>query len=634
MKDEENSSNNLDWKNRWLVAPEQPYRFLWEMFIFLVLIILGILLPYITAFEPDNDALSQRVDIFTIVIFSTDIIINFNTGYYVKGILIMNRTQIFKNYLKFWFWLDLLSTLPLDWVLETAGSSTGQTNKILKYIRIIRVLKLVRLIRLTKLKFMIIKIQDRISNKKVLTLITVIKLMLYLFLIANFFACIMFSVSSEDMTPGSFISEIVNRTDKPDYDHLYASCLYWAFVTMACIGYGDISPQTSTERVFGVLTMLISSFTFGFIIGNIGTVISKHSAKERQRRETLVNLNQLIKKYNLGPELTAKTRKYMDFAFLNEEKDNIQLSEMLRNLSQPLQDEIMMYTNGSLISKCPVFSNFSKTFVHRFSRILVNRIFSPSDILIREGEEPKGMFFITRGMVEVFDNYTRCKIEHLTEGQHVGEIGLFTMQPCVASVAAAHFVSAFHLKCADFYKITDQHYKVKEMIAEMRMSCVEGNYTALHIKCYMCRKIGHIARNCDEIMNNERAKRIWIRRKENSKEVNLMAKLPLVYKRNGPKKTHRRDYSVKNVIGAKRAPREMFPKAKRLVRGIIGYLKLFRQEAAARHEVVLITEESSVSNCTRNVFRHPEWILSSDEEDSEEGEYLIRDKTFNIGLLK
>lgn len=43
-----------------------------------------------------------------------DILLTFNTGYKKEFTeeIVLDRYLIFKNYLKFWFWIDLFSTLP------------------------------------------------------------------------------------------------------------------------------------------------------------------------------------------------------------------------------------------------------------------------------------------------------------------------------------------------------------------------------------------------------------------------------------------------------------------------------------------------------------------------------------------
>ena len=74
-----------------------------------------VMIPFRLSFEEDNntffDGLSS-IDIYFDAIFLTDIVINFNTAVYNKGILIYNRKFIIITYIKLWFWLDLFSSFP------------------------------------------------------------------------------------------------------------------------------------------------------------------------------------------------------------------------------------------------------------------------------------------------------------------------------------------------------------------------------------------------------------------------------------------------------------------------------------------------------------------------------------------
>lgn len=45
--------------------------------------------------------------------------------------------------------------------------------------------------------------------------------------------------------------------------------------TMTTCGYGDIHPYTSNERLASMMAMIISSVVFGFIINDIGKMVSK-----------------------------------------------------------------------------------------------------------------------------------------------------------------------------------------------------------------------------------------------------------------------------------------------------------------------------------------------------------------------
>lgn len=52
----------------------------------------------------------------------------------------------------------------------------------------------------------------------------------------------------------------------------YITSLYFSFITMSTVGYGDISPQTLTEKVYILIITLISCFVFSYTVNTIGAL--------------------------------------------------------------------------------------------------------------------------------------------------------------------------------------------------------------------------------------------------------------------------------------------------------------------------------------------------------------------------
>lgn len=46
---------------------------------------------------------------------------------------------------------------------------------------------------------------------------------------------------------------------------------------MASVGYGDIKPQNSSERLTVILIMLVSASIYAYIINDIGKIVSSYN---------------------------------------------------------------------------------------------------------------------------------------------------------------------------------------------------------------------------------------------------------------------------------------------------------------------------------------------------------------------
>jgi hyperpolarization activated cyclic nucleotide-gated potassium channel 2 len=80
----------------------------------------AIYLPFKLCFDTTNLSSESLIglDYAIDLCFGIDMLINFNTGYYKNGVLIMNRKLIVINYMKSWFWMDLIATFPYVYVIQ------------------------------------------------------------------------------------------------------------------------------------------------------------------------------------------------------------------------------------------------------------------------------------------------------------------------------------------------------------------------------------------------------------------------------------------------------------------------------------------------------------------------------------
>ena len=53
----------------------------------------------------------------------------------------------------------------------------------------------------------------------------------------------------------------------------YIISIYFCISTMTTVGYGDLSPNTTIEQIFGIFIMVLGVLVFTFISGSLSSII-------------------------------------------------------------------------------------------------------------------------------------------------------------------------------------------------------------------------------------------------------------------------------------------------------------------------------------------------------------------------
>lgn len=229
------------------------------------------------------------------VIFIADIFVNFNTGYFdVKEDLVMDASKIARRYVRSWFALDFLCSVPpvIELViiyLVARGAASSSTNtlrsaKVLKIGRVFRAIKMLRFSKLFKLAdanspFMD-KLEDFASSYNFQFATKIAFIILFAFALGHIIACCM-AISGD----GWF--ETYTR-DKPDrnagdwsWQRRYLVGLYWSFTTISTVGFGDVAPASDRERIFGIIAVSAGVGFYSWIVASISSIVMANDAKSR-----------------------------------------------------------------------------------------------------------------------------------------------------------------------------------------------------------------------------------------------------------------------------------------------------------------------------------------------------------------
>jgi voltage-gated potassium channel len=229
--------------DRTVSAVGSPGRQSYQLFMLVLCIfaLVALAIDRLFHFGPDVDTLIQYVDFGVCLLFLLDFTYSLATA--------PNRTK----YLLTWGWIDLLSSIPAVDVLRI-----GRAARIMRIFRILRGVKATRVLSAVVL--------ERRAQSAFLaaSLVTILVLFLASVSILGF----------EDVPEANI---------KGPQD-----ALWWAFVTMTTVGYGDRYPVTSEGRLVGALLMVAGVGLFGTFSGFIASwFLAPKAAQNRSEIEAL-----------------------------------------------------------------------------------------------------------------------------------------------------------------------------------------------------------------------------------------------------------------------------------------------------------------------------------------------------------
>ena len=67
--------------------------------------------------------------------------------------------------------------------------------------------------------------------------------------------------------------------------------MYWAFATMTTVGYGDIYAISNVEKLFAMMSMLVSCGVFAYVVGSIENIVRSSTYIDAEYKETILHVN-------------------------------------------------------------------------------------------------------------------------------------------------------------------------------------------------------------------------------------------------------------------------------------------------------------------------------------------------------
>lgn len=179
----------------------------------------------------------------------------------------------------------------------------------------------------------------------------------------------------------------------------YVSALYYTLTSLTTIGFGNIAPNTTAEKLFGCVTMLLGAILFSLIFGQVSAILQQAQKNTAKYHGVIDNMKQFSKLYKLPPQLAERT---IDF-FMSTWAMNkgIDTDEVLKYCPKDLQADICVHLNRVILENNVAFRDANTGVKRAIARNFWISHVAPGDRIIHHGESLDVLYFIARGSLEV-----------------------------------------------------------------------------------------------------------------------------------------------------------------------------------------------------------------------------------------
>jgi hypothetical protein len=178
----------------------------------------------------------------------------------------------------------------------------------------------------------------------------------------------------------------------------YTTSMYWAFVTLSTVGYGDIYPRTMDEKYYAMASTYIGCLLFAFVIGELTLLANSDSASFIALRKRMESLEEFMRFYKFPRMTRQRVRAHFDRCW--EKGVHFREEDILCELPAALRRQATLLLRKDLVCKSFLLNAADAELAVAITEVLRVVSFKGGEFILTAGDEGREMMIVMKGEVE------------------------------------------------------------------------------------------------------------------------------------------------------------------------------------------------------------------------------------------
>ncbi|XP_042410102.1 potassium channel AKT1-like [Zingiber officinale] len=431
--------------HKFIVSPyDKKYR-TWESILFMLVLYTAWVSPFEFGFLQENNGPFRLADNIVNAFFFIDIVLTFFVAYLDEAtyLLVDDPKPIAKRYLTSWFILDIVSTIPSEFMLKLLPPNLQSYG----------IFNMFRLWRLRRVSAMF----ARWEKDKSLSYfwIRCAKLVSVTIFAVHCGGCFFFLLAAKYPDPkNTWIGITTADFHEQSLWVNYVTSMYWSITTVATVGYGDLHPVNTWEKFFDFFFMLFSMGLDAYLIGNMTNLVVHGTTRTRKYRDTIQAASSFARRNQIPERLQEQMISHLSLKFRTD-SEGLQQQETMDALPKAIRSSISHFLFFPLVQNVYLFQGVSPDMLFQLVSEMKGEYYPPREDVILQNEAPTDFYILATGTAELIDSRGGSEeiVRVVKKGDLVGELGVLCYRPQLFTVRTRSLCQLLRLNRTAFLSI-------------------------------------------------------------------------------------------------------------------------------------------------------------------------------------